>query len=54
MATGRLAWTALADAGARSHSCLYQCSGQTTTVAMGMFLQLLDASLGAIGKRFAS
>lgn len=54
VAAKRLAWTALADAGARSHSCLYQRSGQTTTVAMGMFLQLLDASLTSIGKRFAA
>ncbi len=54
VAAGRLAWTALADVGARSHSCLYQRTGQTTTVAMGMFLQLLDASLTRIGKRFAS
>jgi DNA-binding transcriptional LysR family regulator len=54
VAAGRLAWTALADPGARSHSCLYQRTGQTTTVAMGMFLQLLDASLTRIGKRFAS
>ena len=54
VAIGRLAWTALADAGARSVSCLYQRSGQTTTVAMGMFLQFLEASLIAIGQRFES
>jgi hypothetical protein len=45
-------WTALADAGARSFSCLYQRSGQTTSVAMGMFLQFLEAALMAIGQRF--
>ena len=52
VAQGRLVWTALADAGARSYSCLYQRSGQTTTVAMGMFLQFLEAALTAIDKRF--
>ncbi len=52
VAQGRLVWTALADAGARSYSCLYQRSGQTTTVAMGMFLQFLEAALTVIDKRF--
>jgi len=49
---GTLVWTGLADAGARSFSCLYQRSGQTTSVAMGMFLQFLEAALQAIGQRF--
>jgi DNA-binding transcriptional LysR family regulator len=49
---GTLVWTGLADAGARSFSCLYQRAGQTTAVAMGMFLQFLEAALLAIEKRF--
>ena len=49
---GTLVWTGLADAGARSFSGLYQRSGQTTSVAMGMFLQFLEAALQAIGQRF--
>lgn len=52
VALGKLVWTGLADAGARSHSCLYQRTGHTTSVAMGMFLQFLEAELMAIGKRF--
>jgi DNA-binding transcriptional LysR family regulator len=52
VAAGRVAWTALADAGARSHTCLYQRSGQTTAVAMGMFLQLLDGEIAAVQQRF--
>ena len=52
VAQGRIVWTALADAGSRSFSCLYQRSGQTTSVAMGMFLQFLEAALMAIGQRF--
>jgi DNA-binding transcriptional LysR family regulator len=54
VAAGRLAWTALADAGARSHTCLYQRSGQTTAVAMAMFLQFLEAEVAAIQQRFES
>lgn len=54
VAGGRLVWTGLADAGARSHSCLYQRTGQTTAVAMGMFLQFLETALIDIGKRFDS
>jgi DNA-binding transcriptional LysR family regulator len=53
VAAGRLAWTPLADAGARSHTCLYQRSGQSTAVAMGMFLQLLEVEVEAIHQRFA-
>ncbi len=49
---GTLVWTGLADAGAHSFSCLYQRAGQTTAVAMGMFLEFLEAALLAIGKRF--
>ena len=52
VAQGRLVWTGLADAGARSFNCLYQRSGQTTAVAMGMFLQFLEAELNAISRRF--
>lgn len=49
---GRLAWTRLADPGARSFSCLYQRTGQSTAVAMGMFLEFLEAAQGAIDARF--
>lgn len=52
VAAGRVQWTALTDAGARSFTCLYQRSGQTTAVAMGMFLEFLEAALNAIGRRF--
>jgi DNA-binding transcriptional LysR family regulator len=52
VAAGRLAWTALNDPGARSFSCLYQRAGQSTAVAMGMFLQFLEAAQGQIEARF--
>ena len=52
VAAGTLVWQGLADTGAWSHDCLYQRSGQTTTVAMGMFLEFLEAQLTAIAKRF--
>ena len=48
VADKRLVWTGLADAGARSHTCLYQRTGQHTAVAMGMLLQLLEAQLSDI------
>lgn len=49
--SGRLTWTALADAGARSHSCLYQRAGQTTAVALGMFLQFFESAFTSVGRR---
>jgi DNA-binding transcriptional LysR family regulator len=49
---GRLRWTALTDPNARSFTCLYQRTGQTTAVAMGMFLEFLEAALNTIGQRF--
>ena len=52
VAAGRLAWTGLADPGARSASCFYQRSGHSTSVAMGMFLEVFESALGAIGERF--
>ncbi len=52
VAAGRLAWRPLADAGACSHSCLYQRTGQATSVAIGMFLQYLEAEFAAIRARF--
>lgn len=52
VAAGVLAWQGLADTGAWSHDCLYQRSGQTTTVAMGMFLEFLEAQLMVISKQF--
>lgn len=52
VARGRLAWTPLADAGAHSYSGLYQRTGQTISVATGMFIQFLDASLTAIERQY--
>ncbi|MFS2052192.1 LysR family transcriptional regulator [Variovorax sp. CT11-76] len=52
VAAGRVVWTGLADAGARSFSCLYQRAGQTTAVAMGMFLQFLAQAIQQIEQRF--
>lgn len=52
VAAGVLAWQGLADTGAWSHDCLYQRSGQSTTVAMGMFLEFLEAQLGVISQQF--
>jgi DNA-binding transcriptional LysR family regulator len=52
VAAGKLVWTGLADTGARSFTCLYQRSGQTTAVAMGMFLSFLDTAMRDIEQRF--
>jgi DNA-binding transcriptional LysR family regulator len=52
VAAGALAWQGLGDSGAWSHDCLYQRSGQTTTVAMGMFLEFLETQLTAITRQF--
>ncbi len=52
VAAGALVWQGLADTGAWSHDCLYQRSGQSTTVAMGMFLEFLEAQLGVISQQF--
>ena len=52
VADGRLVWTGLADPGARTQTCIYQRTGQPTAVAMGMFLQLLEARLATIQSRF--
>ncbi len=41
----------LADAGACSYSGLHQRTGQPLSVATGMFVQFLDASLTAIGRQ---
>ncbi len=45
VAQGRLRWLPLADAEARSHTCLYQRVGQTTAAATGVFVQFLDAAM---------
>ena len=50
----KLVWTALSDAGAKSHSCLYQRSDFTTTTAISMFLQFLEQSIAHLEKRFTS
>ncbi len=48
VAQGRLHWRPLADAEARSQTCLYQRIGQTPAVATGVFVQFLDAALDEI------
>ena len=50
---GRLAWQALADTAARTHSGLYQRTGQTTTVALGMFLQFFEAAANRVDEKMA-
>ncbi|MFM0643151.1 LysR family transcriptional regulator [Paraburkholderia bryophila] len=52
VAQRKLAWLALADAGARSFSCLYQRADLSTTVAMSMFLQFLGQSIETTESRF--
>jgi DNA-binding transcriptional LysR family regulator len=52
VARGHLVWTRLTDPGAQSFSGLYQRSGQSTAVAMGMFLGFLEAALTAIHASF--
>lgn len=49
---GRLAWRGLDDAGARLHSCLYQRTGYSTAVAMGVFLGALEAAVDRVRQRF--
>jgi DNA-binding transcriptional LysR family regulator len=50
---GVLVWLPLADAGAGSHSCLYQRTGYSTPVAMGLFLEALEAAFAGIRQRLA-
>ncbi len=45
VAQGRLRWLPLADAEARSQTCLYQRIGQTPAVATGVFVQFLDTAM---------
>lgn len=52
VANGSLVWVPLDDAGARQHSCIYQRSGYTTAVAMGLFLGALEAAVVGIRERF--
>jgi len=49
VAAGRLRWLPLADAEARSSTCLYQRIGQTTAAATGVFVQFLDAAMDRLG-----
>jgi len=49
---GLLAWRRLEDAGARLHSCLYQRTGYTTAVAMGTFLEALEAAVDGVRVQF--
>jgi DNA-binding transcriptional LysR family regulator len=52
VADGKLVWVGLEDAGARLHSCVYQRSGHTTSVAMGLFLSELENAAEDIRQRF--
>ncbi|MCQ4437408.1 hypothetical protein NO135_20655, partial [Clostridioides difficile] len=45
VAAGRLAWTPLADVGARSFSCSYQRADMSATVAMTMFLEFFSEAI---------
>ena len=49
---GRLVWLPLRDAEARTSTCAYQRGAQKTAVAMGVFLQFLDAAVGELVRRF--
>jgi hypothetical protein len=49
---GHLVWIGLLDSGAHVHSCLYQRSGYTTTVAMATFLANLETEVSDIRERF--
>lgn len=51
VARGALVWTPLADAGAKSFSCLYQRADMSTTGAMNMFLQILIEAIEAMEDR---
>lgn len=52
VAAGRLAWTPLADAGARSFSCIYQRADMSATVAMTMFLEFFSEAIEAMESGF--
>ncbi len=52
VAAGTLGWRALTDPGARLASCLYQRTGYTTPVAMGVVVQALQDAVARIGERF--
>ena len=52
VAAGKLVWRGLEDAGAHSHTCLYQRAGYTTAVAMGTFLEALAGAMENIRERF--
>lgn len=49
VAGGRLAWVPLTDAGASTESCIYGRAGQATSVAVGIFIELLDKALVTSG-----
>ncbi|MBB3257221.1 DNA-binding transcriptional LysR family regulator [Paraburkholderia bannensis] len=54
VARGALAWTPLADAGAKSFSCLYQRADMSTTGAINMFLQILIEAIEAMEDRLGA
>ena len=47
-----LAWAPLADPGAQLHSCIYQRTGYTTSVAMGLFLEALESAFKDVRRQF--
>jgi DNA-binding transcriptional LysR family regulator len=49
---GLLEWIGLEDAGARMHSCLYQRTGYSTAVAMGLFLEALETAVDQVRQQF--
>ena len=51
---GRLRWLPLADAEARSQTCLYQRIGQIPAVATGVFVEFLDAALDELTASLAT
>lgn len=53
VASGSLLWLPLADADARSDTCLYQRIGRNSAVAAGVFVQFLDEAFRGQAQVFA-
>ncbi len=49
---GTLAWCPLSDTGAELQSCIYQRTGYTTAVAMGLFLEALERAFSTVRTNF--
>jgi DNA-binding transcriptional LysR family regulator len=54
VARGTLAWTPLADAGARSFSCVYQRADMSPTSAMTMFTRFFTDAIETMNGRFSA